>query len=94
MLLKAHEVMTHDRPIPEQTVSESAYTRETGIQSPFTSRILRQHCDSHGNGWLWIARRPRRKKSGPTVGQVGHDQRTLGANDHSRYRAGVGNCSS
>ena len=33
---------------------------------------------------------PGRKKSGPTVGQVGHDQRTLGANDHSRYRAGVG----
>ena len=33
---------------------------------------------------------PGRKKSGPTVGQVGQDQRTLGANDHSRYRAGVG----
>ena len=31
-----------------------------------------------------------RKKSGPTVGQVGQDQRTLGANDHSKYRAGVG----
>ena len=31
-----------------------------------------------------------RKKSGPTVGQVGQDQRILGANDHSRYRAGVG----
>ena len=29
-------------------------------------------------------------KSGPTVGQVGQDQRTLGASDHSRYRAGVG----
>ena len=33
---------------------------------------------------------PGRKKSGPTVGQFGQDQRTLGANDHSRYRAGVG----
>ena len=33
---------------------------------------------------------PGRKKSGPTVGQVGQDQRTLGANDHSRHRAGVG----
>ena len=33
---------------------------------------------------------PGRKKSGPTVGQVGQDQRTLGASDHSRNRAGVG----
>ena len=33
---------------------------------------------------------PGRKRSGPTAGRVGQDQRTLGANDHSRYRAGVG----
>ena len=33
---------------------------------------------------------PGRKKSGPTVGQVGQEQRMLGASDHSRYRAGVG----
>ena len=33
---------------------------------------------------------PRRKKSGPTVGQIGQDQRTLGVDDHSRYQAGVG----
>ena len=33
---------------------------------------------------------PGRKKSGPTVEQFGQDQRTLGANDHLRYRAGVG----
>ena len=36
------------------------------------------------------SRVPGRKKSGPTVGQVGQDQRTLGASDHSRYRAGIG----
>ena len=41
MLLKAHEVMTHDRPIKYlRRQSESACTLETVIQSPFTSRIL------------------------------------------------------
>ena len=42
MLLKAHEVMTHDRPIKclSRQYLESTYTRESGIQSPFTSRIL------------------------------------------------------
>ena len=33
---------------------------------------------------------PGRQRSGPTAGRVGQDQRTLGANDHSKYRAGVG----
>ena len=33
---------------------------------------------------------PGRVRSGPTAGRVDQDQRTLGANDHSRYRAGVG----
>ena len=33
---------------------------------------------------------PGRKRSGQTAGRVGQDQRTLGANDHSRYRAGLG----
>ena len=32
---------------------------------------------------------PGRKRSGPTAGRFGQDQRTLGANDHLRYRAGV-----
>ena len=82
MLLKAHEVMTHDRPIPEQTVSESAYIRETGFQSPFASRMLRQHCDSHGNGWLWIASRPRAQEiwtnSGTKLAKIrGHWERTI-----------------
>ena len=41
MLLKGHEVMTFDRPIKYLSRQYlKVYTRETGIQSQFTSRIF------------------------------------------------------
>ena len=47
-----------------------------------TSTISQQRCGTKAV--------PGRKKAGPTVGQVGQEQRNRGASEHSRYSAGVG----
>ena len=85
MLLKAREVMTPNRPVKYLS---RQYVKVHTVYLRSTLTALRQP-------WKWLVgcgsrAVPRRKKSGPTVGQIVQDQRTLGANDHSRYRAGVG----
>ena len=94
MLLNAHELMTPDRPLKylsRQYVRVHAHDRQgfkvcllylkntlTGLQQLRKMSV----CGTRAV--------PGRKKSGPTVEQVGEELRMLGANDHSRYRAGVG----
>ena len=92
MLLKAHEAMTHDRPIKylsSQYLKVHAHGRRG-----FTVRLPQEYIDSIATSIEMINYKPRlvpgRQRSGPTAGRVGQYRRTLGANDHSRYRAGVG----
>ena len=91
MLLKAHEVMTHDRPI--KYLSRQYLKVHTHGRRGFKVR-LQEYFDSIATSMEMVGcgsrAVPGRKKSGSTVGQVGEDQRTLGANGRSRYRAGVG----
>ena len=92
MLLKAHEVMTHDRPI--KYLSRQYLKVHTHGRRGFKVRLPQEYFDSIATSMEMVGcgsrAVPERKKFGPTVGQVGQDQRTLGANDRSRYRAGVG----
>ena len=92
MLLKAHEVMTHDRPIKylsRQYLKVHAHRRRG-----FKVRLPPEYFDSIATSMDMVGcgsrAVPDRERCGPTAGRVGQDQRTLGANDHSRYRAGVG----
>ena len=48
-----------------------------------TSTVSQQQWKKVGCGTRVV-----RRKAGPTVGQVGQEQRMLGVSDHSRYRAG------
>ena len=92
MLLKAHEVMTADRPIKylsRQYVKVRAHGRRG-----FKVRLPQEYFDSiattmdmSGCGTRAV---PGRKRTGPTAGQVGQESRELGAIEHSKYRAGVG----
>ena len=91
-MLKAHEVMTPD--IPIKYLSRQYLKVHTHGRRGFKFRLPQENFNSIrtttemvGCGSRAV---PGRKKSGPTVGQVGQDQRILGASDHSRYRAGVG----
>ena len=90
MLSKAHEVMTHDRPI--KYLSRQYLKVHTHGRRGFKVRLPQEYCDSTATAMELVGcgsgAVPGCKKSGPTVGQVGQDQRTLGANDHSRYRVG------
>ena len=55
MLLKAHDVMTPDRHIKylsRQYVK--VHAQAYGVQSPFISIFLRQHCNNNGNGRLRV----------------------------------------
>ena len=92
MLLKAHEVMTPDGPI--KYLSRQYLKVHTHGRRGFKVRLPQEYFDSLATAIEMVGcgsrAVPGRKKSGPTVGQVGQDQRTLGAKDHSRYRAGVG----
>ena len=92
MLLKTHEVMTHDRPI--KYLSRQHVKVHTHGRRGFKVRLPQECFDSISTSMEMVGcgsrAVPGRKKSGPTVRQVGQDQRTLGANDQSRYRAGVG----
>ena len=92
MLLKAHEVMTTDRPIKyhsRQYVRVHAHGRRG-----FEVRVLQDYFDSVATAMEFVGcgtrAVSRRKKAGPTAGRIGREQRMLGASDHSRYRAGVG----
>ena len=92
MLLKAHEVMTADRPIKylsRQYVKVRAHGRRG-----FKVRLPQEYFDSISTTMDMIGcgtrAVPGRKKIGPTAGQVGQESRVLGAVEHSKYRAGVG----
>ena len=92
VLLKAHEVMTHDRPIKylsRQYLKVHAYGRRG-----FKVRFRQEYFASIATPMEMVGCRsravPGRKRSGPKAGRGGQDQRTLGASDQSRYRAGVG----
>ena len=90
MLLKAHEVMTSDRLIKYLSRQYLKVHTHTGdgdsmpVQEYFDSIATAMEMVGCGSRAV-----PGRKKSGPTARPVGQYQRTLGANDHSRYRAGV-----
>ena len=92
MLLKANEVMTPDRPI--KYLSRQHPDVHTHGRRRLKVRLPQAYFDSIATAMEMVGcgsrTVPKRKKSGPIVGQVGQDQRTLGASDHSRYRAGVG----
>ena len=84
--------MTHDRPI--KYLSRQYLKVHTDGRRGLKVRLPWEYVDSIATSMAMVGcgsrAVPRRKKSGPTVGQVGQDRTTLGANDHSRYRAGVG----
>ena len=85
MLLKAREVMTPDRPI--KCLSRQYLKVHTHGRRGFKVRFPQDYFDSSATAMEMVGCGSRavsgRKKSGPTVGQVGQDQRTLGDNDHS-----------
>ena len=92
-LLKAHEVITPDRPnkyLSRQYVKVHAHGRRG-----FRVRLLPEYFDSIATALEVVGcgtrAVPGRKRAGPTVGRVGQEQRMLEATNHSRYRAGVGN---
>ena len=90
MLLEEHEVMTVDR--PTKHLSRQYLKLHTQQRWGFKVRLLQEYFDSIATAMEMVGCGsrgvPGRKKSGPTVGQVGQDRRTLGANDHSKYRVG------
>ena len=92
MLLNARELMTHDRPI--KYLRRQYLKVHTHGRQGFEVRLPQEYFDSIATAMEMVGCGSRavsgRKRSGPIVGQVGQDRRTLGANDHSRYRAGVG----
>ena len=79
MLLKAHDVMTPDRHIKYLSrqyvkVHAQADGDSKSVYINISSTALQQQ-------WKWSVAGPGLKKAGPTVGQVGQEQRLLGATE-------------
>ena len=88
MLMKAHEVMTPDRPIKyhgRQCVKVHAHGRRG-----FKFGLPQEYFDSIATAMEMVVAGHELSLRARKLGQVGKEQRMLGACDHSRYSAGVG----